>query len=93
MQVNESRYYYPPLQNDYLNGVLFLYKEHSKKLKSLTEAQEAVGEVIENHPVIFKTATMDALRLAEKLLDEQIDPLESKVNEEKEILMRSGLSW
>ena len=51
MQVNESRYYYPPLQNDYLNGVLLLYKEHSKKLKSLTEAQEAVGEVIENHPV------------------------------------------
>lgn len=90
MQVNESRYYYPPLQNDYLNGVLLLYKEHSKKLKSLKEAKDVVGEIVENNPSIFEETTITALQLSEELIGKQIYTLECKVNEEKEILMRSG---
>lgn len=91
MQVNESRYYYPPVQNDYLNDVLFRYQEHSKKLKKLKEAREAIGEIIENNPLIFEDETKKSLLLSELLINKQIDPLETKVDEEKEILMRSGI--
>lgn len=93
MQVNESRYYYPPVQNDYLNDVLLRYQKDSKRLKKLKDARDAVGEIIENNPLIFTDSIKKSLLLSEVLICEQIDPLESKVNEEKEILMRSGLSW
>ena len=93
MQVNESRYYYPPVQNDYLNDVLLRYQKDSKRLKKLKDARDAVGEIIENNPLIFTDSIKKSLLLSEVLICEQIDPLESKVNEEKEILMRSGISW
>ena len=91
MQINDSCYYYPPLQNDYLNGVLLRYREHAQRISRLSEVLEGLGELMENNPVLFRTSVMDALELAQRLLEEKIEPLSEKVEEEREILTRNGI--
>lgn len=91
MQINDSRYYYPSLQNDYLNGVLLRYREHAQRISRLSEVLEGLGELMENNPVLFRTSVMDALELAQRLLEEKIEPLSEKAEEEREILTQNGI--
>ena len=91
MQINDSRYYYPPLQNDYLNGVLLRYREHAQRISRLSEVLEGLEELMENNPVLFHTSVMDALELAQRLLEEKIEPLSEKAEEEREILTQNGI--
>ena len=46
---------------------------------------------MENNPVLFHTSVMDALELAQRLLEEKIEPLSEKAEEERGILTQNGI--